>query len=193
MLSKGFQMKRPKVSWGVHCADNQNGTAIITALLILMLLTFVALVATNTTIDEKAMVRSEAVFEQVFDLAESADLEGIQLLADASADCSLLANITGACRTNGILDQANPDDEENDISNLDKNNDSIISGANDFVASQRSKIDSSNSTYRKIYQKKIEGGSLGLETSRNYSYNAYGFSEKYNSRVLIKMGYKKRF
>lgn len=36
MLSKGFQMKRPKVSWGVHCADNQNGTAIITALLILI-------------------------------------------------------------------------------------------------------------------------------------------------------------
>jgi Tfp pilus assembly protein PilX len=186
-------MKKWNVSWGIRCVDNQNGTAIITALLILMLLTFVALVATNTTMDEKAMVRSEAVFEQVFDLAESADLEGIQLLADASADCSLQANVTGACTTNGILDQADLDDEDNDMVNLDKNGDNIISGANDFVASQRSSIDATNNTYRKIYQKKIEGGSLGLDTSRNYSYNAYGFSEKYNSRVLIKMGYRKRF
>lgn len=181
--------------WNIQSVANQNGTAIITTLLILMLLTFVALMATNTTIDEKNMVRSETVFEQVFDLAESADLEGVQLLADSSADCSLEATVTSSCTTNGILAQADPDDEDNDIANLDINNDGFVSGSGDFYTNTklRSSIDSTNNTYKKIYQKKIEGGSLGLETSRNYSYNAYGFSEKYNSRVLIKMGYRKRF
>jgi Tfp pilus assembly protein PilX len=173
---------------------NEKGTAIVSALLILMLLTFVALMATNTTTEEKLMVRSETIFEQVFDLAESANIEGIQLLADSDSDCSLAerANSTPTCPTNGILAQADEKDEENDIVNLDINNDNMISGS-DFNNINRSRIDGTNATYKKLIQKKIEGSSLGLETSRLYSYNAYGFSEKYGSRTLIKMGYKKRF
>ena len=153
-------MKSISAHFARNCAADEQGTAIISALLILMLLTFVALLATNTTTDEKMMVRSEAIFEQVFDLAESADLEGVQTLADSNADCSLQATITAACRTNGIVVNADPKDEDNDILNLDNNADNAVTGA-DFVALNRSNIDATNNTYRKIYQKKIEGSSLG--------------------------------
>jgi len=157
-----------------------------------MLLTFVALMATNTTTEEKLMVRSETIFEQVFGLSESANIEGIQLLADSSTECSLEATLDSSCATDGILAQADEKDEDNDVKNLDTNLDNVIDGS-DFNVANRSGIDGTNDTYKKILQKKIEGGSLGLETSRLYSYNAYGYSEKYSARSLIKMGYKKRF
>lgn len=185
-------MERVSIDFIRNSAADENGTAIISALLILMLLTFVALLATHTTVDEKMMVRSEAIFEQVFDLAESANFEGVQALADSSPECSLEATATAACKTKEFLVNANVEGEDNDILNLDKNLDGKVSGA-DFTGLTRSGLDATNNTYKKIYQKKIEGSSLGLETSRLYTYNVFGFSEKYNSSLLIKTGFKKRF
>jgi hypothetical protein len=175
---------------------NEKGTAIVSALLILMLLTFVALMATNTTTEEKLMVRSETIFEQVFDLAESADIEGIQILAkvfeDKNRDCVLVSTITSSCSTYNIIDQADEKDQDNDMKNIDRNNDNIISGSDFNYIQNKSRIDGTNNTYKKIFQRKTEGSSLGLESSRLYSYNAYGFSEKFGSRTLIKMAYRNR-
>ncbi len=60
---------------------NEEGVAIVAVLLILMLLTFVGITATNTTTSEKKMVRSKTVFDRVFLFAESAAMEGVQILA----------------------------------------------------------------------------------------------------------------
>ena len=77
---------------------NEKGVAIIAALLILMLLSLLAITFTDTTITEKGIVRSEAVFERAFYKAESGAMEGIQKLANESAPKELLPALGGALK-----------------------------------------------------------------------------------------------
>ncbi len=171
--------------------QNENGTAIISALLILMLLTIVSITATDTTTTEKRIVRSEAVFEQNFYLAESAAMEGVQRIQDGTTNEQLIATmipVTDADYNNLIIipDADNPDDDE---ANLDTNGDGVFD-TNDTY--QVTEIDPT--TYRVVIQKDIpSGSSIGMGTSRLYDYLAYGYSEAGNGQVFIKVGVKKRF
>jgi hypothetical protein len=176
--------------------NNENGVAIVTVLLILMLLTFIGITSTNTTITEKKMVRSLAVFERDFSLAESAAMEGVQKIANESTPEELLAPlVTSGANNDGLLVSADPLEPENDIKNLDANGDAQID-RNDFSGAgvTASEVDAKNLTFRKVVQLPIASGdSLGLGASRVYSYAAYGFSENSGGRAMIKVGYKKRF
>ena len=171
---------------------NEQGTAIITALLILMLLTFIGITATKTTVTEKAVIRSDAVFETSFYLAESAALEGIQKLANESTPDELLAPlITAASNNDGLLVSADAQEPENDLANCDSDGDGDIDG-NDI--SDVCMLDPDNTTRRLVVQLPISSGSsLGLGSSRLYSYASYGLSEAQGGRSMIKIGYKKRF
>ena len=75
---------------------NEHGVAIVAALLILMLLSFVAITMTDTTIFEKKMVRSEAIFKKAFYNAESAAFEGVQKLENEASPYELLAPLVSA-------------------------------------------------------------------------------------------------
>ncbi len=175
--------------------NNQQGTAIISALLILMLLSFIAITATNTTITEKSMVRSEAIFEKSFFLAESAAMEGLQKLANKSDPNDLLASLatqTGSTSDNkDLLVSADANAPHNDEANLD------TTGAEGFGPEDIANMESSNvgnATKRMVVQLPIgSGSSLGLGASRLYSYTSFGFTEANSGRALIKVGYKKRF
>lgn len=171
---------------------NERGTAIITVLLILMLLTFIGITSTRTTVTEKAVIRSDAVFERSFYLAESAALEGVQKLANESAPEELLAPlITAASNNNGLLISADAREPENDLANCDSDGDGDIDG-NDI--SDICVLDPDNTTRRLVVQLPISSGSsLGLGSSRLYSYVSYGLTEAQGGRAMIKIGYKKRF
>ena len=171
---------------------NEQGTAIITVLLILMLLTFIGITSTRTTVTEKAVIRSDAVFEQSFYLAESAALEGIQKLANESTPDELLAPlITAASNNNGLLIPADAQQPENDLANCDSDGDGDIDG-NDIP--DVCVLDPDNTTRRLVVQLPISSGSsLGLGSSRVYSYASYGLTEAQGGRSMIKVGYKKRF
>ena len=175
---------------------NEEGVAIITVLLILMLLTFVGITATNTTISEKKMVRSEAIFERDFFLSESAAMEGVQKMANESTPEELLAPlITTGANNEGILISADPREPENDQKNLDTDSDNQVDKS-DFNGSAKaiSEVDPKNLTFRRVVQLPIQSGdSLGLGTSRIYSYASYGYSENSGGRAMIKVGYRKRF
>ena len=192
---------------------NEQGTAIVAALLILLLLTFVALTATDTTINEKAMIRSEALFEQNFSLAESAALEGLQKLASQDNDAikDLLPKRISATSTNVDLLIGSDSDEMKDIVDvLDESGDNVID-KNDFYTDsngnghydageelanpsfERSAIGSE--TYRTALMLPIANGdSLSVTTakSRLYRYDTFGLSEDNDGKVLILVGYKRR-
>lgn len=172
--------------------DNERGVAIITVLLILLLLTFIGITATNTTISEKSVVRSDSVFEQGFYLAESAALEGVQRLVNESDLDELLAPLVTASSTNfGLLYSADSAEPTSDLANLDTGGDGVIDSGDTFEVSE---IDPANDTYRVVVQLPISSGSsLGLGASRLYSYSAYGYTEAKGGRSLIKIGYKRRF
>ncbi len=172
---------------------NEQGTAIITALLLLMLLTFIGITSTRTTITEKSVIRSDAVFEKSFYLAESAALEGVQRLANESAPEELLVAFLkpGVSKNDGLLVAADAQKPENDTANCDSDGDGNVNGNDTFDICE---LDPGNETYRLVVELPIaSGSSLALGSSRIYSYASYGLTESQGGRAMIKVGYKKRF
>ncbi len=174
---------------------NEDGVAIVAVLLILMLLTFVGITATNTTISEKKMVRSKTVFDRVFLFAESGAMEGIQLLADAT-------NPLATYDPTGFLVSADPKEPENYLKNIDGNppnphgNNNGQIDKDDFSVCLNcvSEVDANKNTFRLVVQLPIQSGdSLALGSSRVYSYASFGYSENSGGRAMIDVGYRKRF
>ena len=177
-----------------HKADqilaSEKGTALISALLVLMLLTFIGITSTRTTIDEKAVVRSDSIFQQDFYLAESASLEGIQRLDNESTPEELLAPlIVSGAANEGLLVHYTAPDLEDYLTNLDFSGDGTISGSDDGFNPSENDPD----TFRLVVQMPIQAGSsLALGSSRLYSYYSVGLSEAQGGRAMIITGYKKR-
>lgn len=170
----------------------EEGVAIVTVLLLLMLLSFIAITSTQTSITEKSIIRSDAIFEQGFYLAESAAMEGIQRLDNETEPDELLAPLieTGVSENDGLLIAAIEDDDPmNDMLNLDSNTDGMITGDDTFDVSELNA-----DTYRLVVQQPIEAGhSLALGSSRLYGYLSYGLTEANGGKAMVKVGFKKRF
>lgn len=194
-------------------ADNENGTAIVAALLILLLLTFIAITATDTTVNEKAMIRSESIFDQTFSLAESAALEGLQKLASVDndkVDDLLPKRLSGTSVNKNLLMESEDDNTEDIFDILDENDDNIVdrhdyyndaNGNGKFDSGEKltnpsfEKSELGDETYRTAMILPIANGdSLSLTTanSRLYRYNTYGLSEANGGKSLILIGYKRR-
>lgn len=172
--------------------ENEKGVTIVTVLLILMLLTLMGVTATKTVLNEKKSVRSEAVFEQSFYFAESACLEGVQKMANQTTPEELLAPLIVAGAANEkLLVSADEEDPFNDSENLD------LDGDGDFDKDDVALVEVSETdgdTRRVVVQMPIESGnSLGLGSSRLYSYMSYGMTAAQGGQAMIKLGYKKRF
>jgi hypothetical protein len=175
----------------VRTVQNERGVAMFATILILLLLSIVMVASTNTTITEKRQVRSEAIFERAFFLSESSALEAVQKLANETAPDELLAPlIKSGANNEDLLVSADKEEPENDLLNLDSNKDGMIDKNDNFDVSE---IDPNNETYRVAVQMPIVGSSLGLDTSRLYSYMSYGYTESNGGRAMVKVGYKKRF
>lgn len=173
--------------------ENETGTVLITALFILLLLTLIGLAATDTTVSEKAMVRSEAVALRGGYLAESGAMEGVQRIENESNREELLpAWLTRVSNNYGLLVEADSRQADNDTGNLDLNNDGVVN-ENDTLAMERSEIDPGGQTYRLVVLKATQGSSSSLGQSRLYDYISYGYSEAFGGRARIKVGFKKRF
>ena len=197
----------------VRLYNNENGTAIVAALLILLLLTFVAITATDTTVNEKAMIRSEAIFEQSFSLAESAALEGLQKLASVDnddVDDLLPKRLSGTSKNKELLIESEDEDTNDIFDILDENDDNVVD-KHDYYndANGNGKYDTGeeladpsfeksklgDETYRTAMILPIANGdSLSVTTanSRLYRYNTYGLSEANGGKSLILIGYKRR-
>ncbi len=181
----------------VPCA-NEQGVAIITVLLILVLLTIGGIVATKTVINEKRIVRSDAIFTQSFYFAESGSLEGVQKLENESAPEELLPNIGKLNKNAGLITVVvNSDDPFSEALNLDVDGDGDFD-ADDFDtnltgAFDASEIDVAGETFRRVVQVPSANASLALGTSRLYEYMSYGMTMSQGGKATIKLGYSKRF
>ena len=171
--------------------NNDRGAAMFATILILLLLSIVMVASTHTTTTEKRQVRSEAIFQRAFLLAESAALESVQKLANETDPQKLLAPLIGSKEKNhDLVRSADPDDPQNDLLNLDSNGNGTIEVID---LPDVSEIDPNNATRRAAVQMPIVGGSLGLDGSRLYTYMSYGYTESNGGRAMIKVGYRKRF
>ena len=170
---------------------NEKGVALVTVILILMLLTIVGVTATKTVINEKRIIRSEAVFEQNFYQAESAALEGVQKIANENTHAELLVLVDPAVNNAGLLYKADDEEPTNDTKNLDLDNDGVLDDT-DFGIADTSHTDPD--TKRVVVEMPIQfGDSLKMGQSNLYTYMSYGVSASSGGRSTVKIGYKKRF
>lgn len=180
------------------CFRNEKGVAVVVALLVLLLLSVLAVTFTDTTVTEKAIVRSEAAYERAFYKAESGAMEGAQKLENASAANELLPNVGGAVSNAGLIVSVNADTTqggtENNIAMVDVNNDSKFTAA-DLPTWNFSEINSN--TYRRAIladNESVTGHeeSLGLTgKSKVYDYIIFGYSDAERSGAMIKIRFRK--
>ena len=181
----------------VPCA-NEQGVAIITVLLILVLLTITGIVATKTVINEKRIVRSDAIFEQGFYLAEAGALEGVQKLENETDPEELLPNMGKLNDNAGLITAvADIDDPLSEAKNLDVDGDGDFDTA-DLEATgpgafDVSETDTEGDSFRRVVQVPTGGASLALGASRIYEYMSYGMTTSHGGQGIIKVGYRKRF
>jgi Tfp pilus assembly protein PilX len=156
--------------------SHQEGSIVIVALVLLVLVTLMGVSITQITSVEMRIAGNERDYKRVFYLAEAAAMEALQRLENA--DPQDLKTSTTALEW---LHDSSTDLEDKD--NM-KNTDSI---------STESAFD--QDTYFAVTARGITGGSsLSVTTSsRLYSFDAYGYSEKQRGRAHIVGGYKRRF
>ena len=76
--------------------NNEEGSAIVIALIILVLLTMIGITASDNTVIELQIVRNEAIYRQNFYRAEAAVIEAAEILEDTAntADLFLQQQLT---------------------------------------------------------------------------------------------------
>jgi len=182
--------------------NNEEGSAIVIALIILVLLTMIGITATDNTVIELQIVRNEAIYRQNFYKAEAAVIEAAERMEDQTNTAMLMPSTTtwGWLRNKtsvnaDMTDITNWKDNADHPNWLDNDGllgpDSESSNNMDVVADLRN-----NTRYATISNGIAGGASLSMTGGSNlYSYSIYGLfdSTSGQGRSLILMGYNRRF
>lgn len=162
--------------------NNEEGSAIVIALIILVLLTMIGITATDNTVIELQIVRNEAIYKQNFYRAESAVVELGQIMEDNN----LLASydwLTGSATALDMEVVGNWDWTPGTPNSQLSNNMDDAGDANN------------NTAQAAISNGISSGGSLDMTGTSLYDYLVYGLfnSTVGQGRSMIMMGYRKRF
>jgi len=175
----------PSMLKKVSFYNNEEGSAIVIALMILMVVTIIGVTSSNRTIMELNIVRNEGIYKQNLYLAEAAAQEAVQRIWNISrTDPFLLENESQEWLNDpndpaaiDMTNTANWDDDgaDNDdtalVSSLDA--DASLAVDNIGIAS---------------------GGSLDISSGTNaHDFTVYGLGTQNNGRVFIQIGYRERF
>ena len=159
---------------------NEEGSVIIMALIVLVALTMIGIVSTDNTVVELQIVRNETIYRQNFYRAESAVIDGAQVMenSDLTAAIPWIQNLSTA-----------PDMEN--VSNWNWN-----AGGNAQLSNNMDNpLDPNNNvSYAAVFIKKVGSKKMTSPTSL-YLYHVYGLSDSTSGqgRSMIRMGYNKRF
>lgn len=171
---------------------NQEGSAIVFAVMILVLLTIMGLMATNINVTENLIVRNDSIYKRNFYRAEAAANEAAlrienSLQNDYNQMISTIAWLTGLNAVDytdtTIWDwlSANPNAAVPEIINTSNN--TTLGGALP-----------SDATYMAMAFRGVSiGSSLKLTgATKLYAFTAYGLCQD-QGETLISVGYRKRF
>jgi len=157
---------------------NEQGSAIVVAILVLVLLTIIGAAATQNSITELAIVRNDLLYKDQLLNAEGAAMEAAQFINNA-ADTSLqdVSLTAGLSVTDIVLTALDLNDTEWEMSALD---DDRTAGA-------------SITGYRIVDQT----GPVMLIDPITHTYSIYGLHNRptgiSQGQVLVELGYRKKF
>lgn len=156
--------------------NNEEGSAIIVALIVLLAITMIGIVSTDDTVVELGIVRNEAIYRHNLYRAESAVIEAAQFMDDnnLSLTYSWIPNV-------GANFFETPNNWTAANSNLSNNMNNIA--------------DPNNNTRYAARLNKVVGSRKMTASTSLYAYSVYGFfdSTTGQGRSLVKMGYSKRY
>lgn len=148
---------------------SQEGSVMIVALAMLMLLTLIGISATTTSMVEIQIAGAKKFFTQHLFLAEGAAMHAIQAMEN---DPNLISNTTYVNLEGTVT--------ENDIRNLFEGK-----------TKQNSSISSSGTGYAAVSEGVI--GSIKMGQPNLHGYAVYGWHDTPQGRVIIEVGYRKAF
>ena len=158
---------------------NEEGSAIVVALMILMVVTIIGVSSSNTTTVELQIVRNDGIYKQNLYLAEAAAQEAIQRIWNTSRSDPILLENQAPVWLNTI-DMKDIDNWDDDGADGD---DTALTSSTDPDASL-AVIDAGIT----------DGGSLDISSETNaHDFAVFGLGKRNNGRVFIRIGYRERF
>jgi Tfp pilus assembly protein PilX len=159
---------------------NEEGSVIIMALIVLVALTMIGIVSTDNTVVELQIVRNETIYRQNFFKAESAGIEGAQVMEDSNLAVAIPWIQTLATAANMEV-----------VSNWNwtpGGNAQLSNNMNDAGDANN------NASYAAVFIKKVGSKKMTNPTSL-YLYHVYGLFDSTSGlgQSMIRMGYNKRF
>ena len=150
---------------------NEDGSVIVLALVMLVLLTIIGMSASSTSTIEVQIAGNAARAKQNLYSAEAAAMEAVQLLEDENDENNLVPPATLTWLNGDLGDISNPS----------------------TIPSQRVSATAGNPSYAAVFRGVTEATSLGVTSdSQLFTYDVYGiYSGNGVSQVVV--GYKKRF
>jgi len=158
---------------------NEEGSILVVALVMLVLLTLIGISATETARIDIQLAGNEMVYKENFYQAEAAVMQAMQAMENtdlASSPPSWLETTPNAISADDIRNTANWDTATGFPTGTKPSN-AAVSGAMMVAVSQGIET----------------GGSLDMGRSRVYSYKVYGRSNTKNGQVIILAGYRKAY
>jgi hypothetical protein len=156
----------------------ENGSVLIVALILLVLLTLMGISATMNTDIELQIAGNELISRTNFYRAEAAAMENMQVLDNEGDQIIEVGNYNWL---NLPGDLPNPDDITNPANWTEDYSD--VSATADSANDQR---------YLTVFEGVIAGDSLDMTRSRIYTYRIVG-SNRNNGLSIVEMGFKKPF
>lgn len=161
---------------------NEQGTAIVMGLVVMLILTVVGITAVNTSTVELQIVRNEGIYKEDLYLAEGAAHEAIQTIwGIARTDPYILLD-----RTRDWLSV-----KPGDVEMVDMGYAYIENGDNNVIG-EASPIGAQTS-FSAVDTGVARPGSLEMTGTNIHEWAVYGQSNKNNGRVLIQIGYRERY
>jgi len=163
--------------------NNEDGSVIVIAMLILAVLTILGVSSSNTSTTELNIVRNEGIYQTDFYQAESCAYEALQRIEEETVTDRLFS-------TSNTYDWIN-NNTVNLSQSVNWNNfgqSSGIPGDNCDVS-----LISASAFFSVIANGVRSGSSLDIGSTRLYEFDVYGLSGSANDEVLVEMGYLRRF
>ena len=158
---------------------NEDGSALVVALMILMVVTIIGISSSKTTTVELQIVRNDGIYKQNLYLAEAAAQEAIQRIWNTSrSDPILLENRSPVWLNN--INMGDIDNWDNDEADGD---DTALISSTDPDASL-AVVDAGIA----------DGGSLDISSETSaHDFAVFGLGTRNNGRAFIEIGYRERF
>ena len=168
----------------------EDGSVLIIALMMLVLLTLLGITATRTSTTEVQIATNDKFYKQNLCVADGTVMECVQTLENAGPQVKEMIST----RTVWIMDDVDGDDIGLCVSGVTVSgvmtNTAARENTNWPVACSEVSLDP-NSQFMAFYGGVVSGSSLDMTKPTIHGFSVFGRSQRNNGRVVVGVGYRK--